>query len=77
MQELSPLAVILIALGLVVLINGFLLLTIARSSLRQQIRLLRRAASRAQDPWEAEQQALEELEQRVAQLQPGRDEPHE
>ncbi len=68
MPELSPLAVVLIALGLAVVINAMLLLTVARSGLREQIRLLRHAATRARDPWGAERQALEELDRRVAEL---------
>jgi hypothetical protein len=68
MPDLSPAAVVLLALGLAVLINAILLLSVARSSLRQQIRLLREAARRARDPWGSEQQDLKELSRRVAEL---------
>ncbi len=68
MPELSPGVVVLLALGLVVLVNGILLLTVAKSGTRQQIRMLRKAAKRARDPWEPEQQALSELRQRIEEL---------
>jgi hypothetical protein len=70
MPQLSPAAVILLALGLVVLINGAVLLAARRSGWGEQLGLFRRAARRARDPWGAEQQALEELGRRVAQLSP-------
>jgi len=68
MPELSPAAVILLALGLVVLINGVMLLSFSRSRLSEQIRLLRRATQQARDPWKSEDQALEELGRRVSEL---------
>lgn len=71
MPELSPAVVVLLALGLVIVINGVLLLTVAKSGTRQQIRLLRKAAKRAQDPWKTEQQALSELRQRIDELTEG------
>jgi hypothetical protein len=68
MPQLSPGAAVLLALGLAVLVNAILLVSVARSGLRQQIRMLREAAQRARDPWGSEQKALEELSRRVAEL---------
>ena len=68
MPELSPAAVILLALGMVVLINGVMLLSFSRSRLSEQIRLLRRATQQARDPWKLEDKALEELGRRVSEL---------
>ena len=68
MPELSPAAVVLLALGLVVLINGVMLLSVSRSRLSEQIRLLRRATQQARDPWKSEHKALEELGRRVSEL---------
>jgi len=68
MSEVSPATVICLALGLVVAINGLLILSLTRGSLQQQVELLRRAARVAQSPWKREDEALSELHRRVDRL---------
>lgn len=68
MANLSPATVVCLALGLVVGINGLLVVSLSRGSLRRQVELLRTAGRAAQSPWKAEDDALGELHRRVAQL---------
>ena len=68
MADLSPATVICLALGLVVAINGLLILGLTRGGLQRQVELMRTAARTAQSPWKAEDDALGELHRRVAQL---------
>jgi hypothetical protein len=65
---MSPGAVICLAVGLVVGINGLLILGLARGGWQRQVELLRRSASAAQSPWKAEDESLRELHRRVSQL---------
>jgi len=68
MTEVSPATVVCLALGLVVAINGLLVLSLTRGSLQRQVDLLRTAARVAQSPWNREDDALGELHRQVAQL---------
>jgi hypothetical protein len=68
MADLSPATVVCLALGLVIAINGLLILSLTRGGLQRQVELMRTAARAAQNPWKTEDDALGELHQRVAQL---------
>lgn len=68
MADMSPGTVVCLALGLVVAINGLLILSLTRGGLQRQVELMRTAARTAQSPWKAEDDALVELHRRVAQL---------
>jgi hypothetical protein len=65
---MSPATVVCLALGLVVAINGLLILSLTRGGLQRQVELMRTAARTAQSPWKAEDDALGELHRRVARL---------
>ena len=68
MTDASPATVVCLALGLVVAINGLLIISLTRGSLQRQVDLLRTAARVAQSPWKREDDALRELHRRVDQL---------
>jgi hypothetical protein len=68
MADLSPATVVFLALGLVVAINGLLILSLTRGGLQRQVELMRTAARAAQSPWKTEDEALSELHRRVVQL---------
>lgn len=68
LQNLSPGAVICLALALVLLINGSLILAFGRGRGRSQIQLIQRAVGAARDPWKAEREAAGELHRQVEQL---------
>ncbi len=59
---------ICLTLGLVAAINAGLYMALARGNARAQIRTIERAVSSVRDPWKSENQAVEELHQRVARL---------
>jgi hypothetical protein len=61
--------VICLTVAIVVGVNGLLLFSLRRKNLAQQFNLLRKASQRARQPWQTEDQALEELSRRVAELQ--------
>lgn len=64
--------VICITLLLVIGINAVIYVSVTRkkgqNATMEQIKLLRRAAKRAQDPWQAEDNDLQELSRRVSEL---------
>jgi len=68
MTSLSPATVVCLALGLVVAINGLLVLGLTRGSPHRQLEMLRAAGRVAQSPWKKEDDALGELRRQVAQL---------
>ena len=68
MTGLSPATVVCLALGLVVAINGLLVLGLTRGSPQRQMKMLRAAGRVAQNPWKKEDDALGELHRRVEQL---------
>ncbi len=68
MADMSPATVVCLALGLVIAINGLLILSLTRGGLQRQVELMRTAARAAQSPWKTEDDALGELHRRVAQL---------
>lgn len=69
MSNLSPALVILIAVGLVVVINGVLILGLRRGDTQRQIELFRRAIGVARNPWARQNRDLDELRERVEQLE--------
>lgn len=62
------LLVLCLVAGLVIGVNGLLLLSLSRGNLTWQVHLLREAGKRAARPWQGEDEALEELSRRVAAL---------
>lgn len=66
--NLSPALVICLAFGLVAAINAGLYIALARGNSQAQIRTIERAVRSVRDPWKSENQAVEELHQRVARL---------
>lgn len=68
------LLVICLTLFIVVGINASIYALIRRGDAFHQIDLFRKAASQARDPWQREDQALEELSALVAELQAGKTE---
>jgi len=68
MADLSPATVVCLALGMVIAINGLLILSLTRGGLQRQVELMRTAARAAQSPWKAEEEALGELHRRVGEL---------
>jgi hypothetical protein len=65
--------VICITLVIVVGVNAVIFSILRRGNEAGQIELLRRAASRAKQPWAKEEEALEELSKRVAELKAKRE----
>lgn len=61
--------VICLTLFIVVGINAAIYASLRRGNTIGQIELLRKAASRVRNPWEAEQKALDELSRRVKELE--------
>ena len=68
LTNVSPATVVCLAVGLVVAINGLLILGLTRGTLQRQVNLLRTVASSARNPWKKDEEALGELHRRVAQL---------
>ena len=68
MADMSPATVVCLALGMVIAINGLLILSLTRGGLQRQVELMRTAARAAQSPWKAEEEALGELHRRVGEL---------
>lgn len=66
------LLVICLTLFIVVGINASIYALIRRGDAFRQIDLFRKAASQARDPWELEDQALEELSALVTELKAGK-----
>lgn len=69
MSNLSPAIVILITVGLVIMINGLLILGLRRGNSQKQIELLRRAVGAARNPWAEQNREFDELRKRVEQLE--------
>ncbi len=63
------LLVLCLVAGLVIGVNGLLVLSLTRGNVGQQFHLLRQAGRRAARPWGEEDEALAELSRRVAALQ--------
>jgi hypothetical protein len=61
--------VICLTLFIVIGVNAAIYAALRRNKTAGQIELMRRAANRAKNPWEEEDQALQELSRRVKQLQ--------
>jgi uncharacterized membrane protein affecting hemolysin expression len=66
--------VICIALFLVIGINAAIYVAFVRKNSVSQIELMRRAAERARDPWQTENEDLKELSRLVKQLKDDREE---
>lgn len=66
MDSYKAIVVIGLVVGIVVVINVLIYAGLARRQEAGQIELLRRAAKGLQQPWKAEDEALQELSQRVA-----------
>ena len=63
--------VICLTVFIVIGVNAALLVALRRGNEAGQIELLKRAASRARQPWKHEDEALKELSKRVADLKRG------
>jgi hypothetical protein len=70
MDFTRALIIVGLALGLVVVINLGLYLLLTRKNTFFEIDLFRKAAGRARQPWQSEDDALEELSERVKHLKP-------
>lgn len=68
MENGALLALILVG-TLVIGINGFLFYRLKGGQTRQHIRMWQKAARRARNPWESEDDQLDELSKLVAQLE--------
>lgn len=68
MTGVNPGVVVCLALGLVVGINGLMIIALTRGGVRRQIELMRRATQTAHRPFRKEDDALEELHRRVSNL---------
>ena len=69
--------VILITLGIVIAVNAILFLGLRRRNDINQIDLLRRAGTRLRQPWQPEEQAMQELSKRVAELKSKGEDAHD
>lgn len=65
--------VIFLTLGAVILFNVIIYLSVRRGNEVNTIDLMRKAARRARNPWQDEDDALKELSEIVAGLQPGKE----
>ncbi len=68
--QLSPAVVVCLAIALVVAVNGGLVLAVRRGGAQRQVKMLRRAAKAARNPWVNQNKEMSELRERVAQLKP-------
>jgi hypothetical protein len=75
--SLSPAVVICLALLIVVAVNGGLVLAVRRGGTHRQVELLRRAAKAARNPWAEQEQAMDELRERVSQLETDKATPND
>ncbi len=66
--------ILCVIIGVVILFNVSLVYSLLSGGARQQLDLLSRAAHRARSPWQAEDQALDELRAAVDQLETQRQE---
>lgn len=69
-QNLSPAAVVCLALALVAVIHAGLVVALTRGAARRQIELIQRAVGSARDPWREQRQSVRELHRRVGELAP-------
>ena len=69
MPQFSPAVVVLIAIGFVIVINGVMIVSARRGGLTREIEMWRRAAGVVRNPWAKQQQELNELRARVAELE--------
>lgn len=76
-MEPKLLLVLCLVIGLVVGINGLLLLNLRRGRSLREFQLLRKAGRRARDPWQPENQDLAELSRLVAGLEKSEQEVEE
>ncbi len=67
-MDTKVLIALLLVIGLVVIINGALVLMMRRGRDLEHIEMWKRAAHRARNPWKEEDQALQELSRLVAQF---------
>ncbi len=67
-MEPKVIVALAIVIILVVGVNGLLIVALRKGRDIQQIKLWQKAAHRARDPWQGENQDLAELSQLVAQL---------
>jgi len=67
-MEIRVLIALLIVIALVVGVNGLLLVALRKGRDIQQIQLWQKAAHRARDPWQPENDDLAELSKLVSQL---------
>jgi hypothetical protein len=68
MDTTKILLVVCLTLVIVIGINAMIYAALRRGNDVGQIELLRRAVRRTRQPWQAEDEALKELAQRVAEL---------
>lgn len=68
MPELSPVLVVCLAIGIVVVVNAVLIVGFARAKTTRQVEMARDAFKTAQNPWASEDKALTELGRRVSEL---------
>jgi hypothetical protein len=71
MEPSNILLVICLTLVIVVGVNAALYAALRRGNEASQFELFRRAARRARQPWKDEDDALQELSRRVAELRQG------
>ena len=69
MPELNPILVVCLAIAIVVLVNAVLIVGLTRVKPTRQVEMARDALKAARNPWAVEDEALEELNHRVKQLQ--------
>ncbi len=72
MDPNKAMLVVCLTVFIVIGVNAAIYAAFRRGNEANQIELLRKAASRARHPWAKEDQALEELSKRVADLKKGR-----
>ena len=75
METTKILLVVCITLAIVAIINAAIFAAVRRGNDAGQIELLKHAIHRSRQPWQSEDNALEELSQRVKALK--KKEPHD
>ena len=76
MPQLSPALVIILVIGIVVIVNGVMIVAARRGTAIREIEMWRRAARTVRNPWAEQEQKMSELHERVADLkhEPAEDE---
>jgi hypothetical protein len=68
MPELNPILVVCLAIGIVVVVNAVVIVGMTRAKATRQVEMAREAFKAARNPWAPEDEALQELSQRVKEL---------